>query len=90
MLMIVSHISRPKDLPIYNLGSMDVKKFSFNEFHKVFNGLRHVYPFSVALGYPWFTMVNNFYAYNACAILFQWIPAIVIDAILFVLGRERV
>ena len=51
--------------------------------------LTEVYPFTTVLWYPGGDIHSNYYVHTMLAILFHWIPAYFIDALLFIFGHKR-
>ena len=82
------NVSRPPEIPVYNLGQLEMNPVTFGEIETLGYEVGLKYPFSVMLWYPSATMQDNKYVFKVLTFIMQWIPAYLIDGILFVLGYK--
>ncbi|XP_070491776.1 putative fatty acyl-CoA reductase CG5065 [Chironomus tepperi] len=80
---------RPKEVPVYNLTANESNTMSMGEYFKICIDLKYEYPFSAGLWYPNVAITTNEFYYYINVVLFQWIPALLIDFLLMLFGQRR-
>lgn len=78
------------DMLVYNLNvPRNVVAISWGEILNLGQKIISQYPFEWMLWYPDGALRTNVYIHWLVLILFQWIPAIFLDMLFFLIGRER-
>lgn len=81
--------SRPKEVPVYNITVDETKKIKLAECADLFRKIAYKYPLVNALWYPDVQLTTNAFVHKMNLILFQWIPAFIIDFLLLCCFQER-
>lgn len=76
------------DLYICNLSTADVNSQSWGQMFEDYMNLIHEYPFNFSLWRPGGIATSNYYVYLFYALLFQYIPAVVIDILLMIFKKK--
>ncbi|EDV55733.1 putative fatty acyl-CoA reductase CG8306 [Drosophila erecta] len=72
---------RPADLQIFHLTSSTYKPFRFELMTDKINSYLHDYPLNSAVWYPNLRLVKSLWVFRLSAILFHFIPAIILDLV---------
>ncbi|XP_043643134.1 putative fatty acyl-CoA reductase CG8306 [Drosophila teissieri] len=72
---------RPDDLQIFHLTSSTYKPFRFELMADKINSYLHDYPLNSAVWYPNLRLVKSLWVFRLSAILFHFIPAIILDLV---------
>ncbi|XP_068147838.1 fatty acyl-CoA reductase 1 [Drosophila tropicalis] len=80
---------RPVDVPVYNITIAEHRKMQWGEVIELSKKIGYQYPMEAGLWYPDGCITTNKLHHNINVILFHWLPAYVIDFILFLLGQKR-
>lgn len=83
-------IPRPQEIPVYCLNAMDEsRKLTWKEIMDKGKALGYAYPFEAGLWYPNGTITSNRYVHEMKLFFFHWVPACLIDFLLFCFGQKR-
>ncbi|CAO1370778.1 unnamed protein product [Diamesa serratosioi] len=77
------------EVPVFNITIDESKKMNFAEYTDLFRTIAHKYPLVNALWYPDAQITANGFVHKINLLLFQWIPAIIIDFLLLCCFQER-
>ncbi|XP_030557717.1 putative fatty acyl-CoA reductase CG5065 isoform X5 [Drosophila novamexicana] len=80
---------RPVDVPVYNITCADHRKMQWGEVIEMSKKIGYQYPMEAGLWYPDGCITTNRFHHNINVLLFHWLPAYVIDFMLFILGQKR-
>jgi fatty acyl-CoA reductase len=80
--------SKDDNMLIVNLSTADINSRSWGEMFEEYVGLIHEYPFNFSLWRPGGIATNNYLIYTIWAILFQYIPAVLIDVLLMLFKKK--
>ncbi|XP_052838640.1 putative fatty acyl-CoA reductase CG8306 [Drosophila gunungcola] len=72
---------RPSELQIFHLTSSTYKPFRFELMADKINGYLHDYPLNSAVWYPNLRLVKSLWVFRLSAILFHFIPAVILDLV---------
>lgn len=78
-----------KDVPVYNLTCSDKKKMTWGEVILVGKQISYEYPFEAGVWYPNGTITTNKVEQLLTSVFFHWLPAYLIDFLMFVMGQKR-
>ncbi|XP_051862046.1 putative fatty acyl-CoA reductase CG5065 isoform X1 [Drosophila albomicans] len=85
----VTQQQRPVDVPVYNITCADHRKMQWGEVIEMSKKIGYQYPMEAGLWYPDGCITTNKFHHNINVLLFHWLPAYVIDFMLFILGQKR-
>ena len=79
----------PKDLPVYNYVSGEENQITWNDIYElaIING-RAKYPTNASIYYPCCFIVKSVTLFSICNFFMHLIPALMIDMILWIMGRK--
>jgi len=72
---------RPSELQIFHLTSSTYKPFRFELMADKINSYLHDYPLNSAVWYPNLRLVKSLWVFRLSAILFHFIPAVILDLV---------
>jgi len=72
---------RPSELQIFHLTSSTYKPFRFELMADKINSYLHEYPLNSAVWYPNLRLVKSLWVFRLSAILFHFIPAVILDLV---------
>ncbi|XP_059620438.1 putative fatty acyl-CoA reductase CG5065 [Phlebotomus argentipes] len=78
-----------KDIPVYNITCTEGKKVTWGEVLELGKKVAYEYPFEAGVWYPNGTITTNKIVHTLSVILFHWIPAYLIDFLMFLFGQKR-
>lgn len=84
-----SYLSRPKEIPVYNLTTDESRRITYGFFFDIANEMKFEIPFQLSLWYPNVDITQNKLWYLINIWLFQWLPAYFIDFLLMIFGQKR-
>lgn len=82
-------IHRPAQMPVFNITIPEAKKRTWQWIMDKGKNFGMQYPFEVGLWYPDGNITTNKFYHWICVILFMWLPALLIDCLLFIFGQRR-
>ncbi|XP_055837529.1 putative fatty acyl-CoA reductase CG5065 isoform X1 [Episyrphus balteatus] len=80
---------KPDRVPVFNITCSDNKKKTWKWIMDVGKQFAFDYPFEIGLWYPDGNMTTNKLYHWFCVIFFMWLPAYVIDFLLFIFRQKR-
>ncbi|CAG9802079.1 unnamed protein product [Chironomus riparius] len=80
---------RSKDIKVYNLTADESNTITLGKFFEIVDNMKKTCPLSFGVWYPNVTITQNKLLYYFSIIMFQWIPAILIDFLLMICGQKR-
>ncbi|XP_037949656.1 putative fatty acyl-CoA reductase CG5065 [Teleopsis dalmanni] len=80
---------KPENIPVYNLLISPEKKRTWNWILNEGRRIFMEYPFEAGLWYPDGAMTMNRVYHNICLMLFMWLPAYLIDFLMFIFRQRR-
>uniref|UniRef100_A0A1A9ZGT1 Fatty acyl-CoA reductase n=1 Tax=Glossina pallidipes TaxID=7398 RepID=A0A1A9ZGT1_GLOPL len=80
---------KPAQMPVFNITIPEAKKRTWQWIMDKGKNFGMEYPFEVGLWYPDGNITTNKFYHWICVILFMWLPAILIDCLLFIFGQRR-
>ncbi|XP_070500673.1 fatty acyl-CoA reductase 1-like [Chironomus tepperi] len=80
---------RPEDIKVYNLTTHESNTITLGKFFEVVDNMKKHCPLSFGIWYPKVTITQNKLLYYFSIILFQWIPALLVDFLLMIFGQKR-
>ncbi|XP_018563270.1 putative fatty acyl-CoA reductase CG5065 [Anoplophora glabripennis] len=81
--------TRSKEVPVYNLTQDAVMPLTYQEILNMGRSIYYEYPFEMQIWYPDGDIRSSKLVHNIYSILFHWLPALLIDLIMFVCGQKR-
>ncbi|KAK9507894.1 hypothetical protein O3M35_007658 [Rhynocoris fuscipes] len=78
--------SRPSETLIYHITSSTYKPFRWNLVTSSMHELLHKYPLKGAVWYPTLKLLPSLLWFKISAILFHWLPAIILDFVTMICG----
>lgn len=81
--------AKAKEIPVYNLTCSDKKKMTWGEVINQGKKLSYEYPFEAGVWYPNGTITTNKLEHLLKVLFFHWLPAYLIDFLMFVMGQKR-
>lgn len=82
-------LCRPKHIPVFNVTCSDSKKVTWREVLDLGRDLNVQYPFEAGVWYPGGDMTTNKLVHTLKLFFFQWVPAYIIDFLMFCFGQPR-
>lgn len=76
-------------VPVFNLTQSGLKPVTWGDIVNMGKIATYKNPFSVMLWYPNGDIRSNKMVHNLCVIFYHWLPAILIDFMLFITGNKR-
>lgn len=92
IVVMTQHIAtteRASEIPVYNMTIHESRKMTNGQMFKLARELGIKYPCTAGLWYPDGDITQNVFIHTLKVLLFQWIPAYVIDFILLCTGQKR-
>jgi len=93
IIVVTSKVGRmtekPKEMPVYNLTQGNTATVSWGRVLEIGREIFYKYPFSVMLWYPDGNIRSSKLVHDIYAIFYHWIPAYLIDGLLFIFGQKR-
>jgi fatty acyl-CoA reductase len=86
---LISTYQRPKEIPVYHLTAHDLQKIPINKLFNMVTKIGHEFPCSWPLWYPNGKITANKFKHDVNVLLFQTVPAYVIDFLLFCFRQKR-
>uniref|UniRef100_A0A1B6IPD6 Fatty acyl-CoA reductase C-terminal domain-containing protein n=2 Tax=Homalodisca liturata TaxID=320908 RepID=A0A1B6IPD6_9HEMI len=86
---VATMIERAKEMPVYNLTQGKTNVISWGKILEIGRGIAYQYPFSMMLWYPDGNIRSSKFVHNLYAIFCHWLPAYLIDGLLFIFGQKR-
>ncbi|CAH0546044.1 unnamed protein product [Brassicogethes aeneus] len=83
-----SSTQRPKEVPVYNLTHHGSNPTTWSELVETGREIIYEYPFDGQIWYPDGNIRSSKFVHNIMCILFHWIPALLIDGMMFVLCQK--
>uniref|UniRef100_A0A1B0FKH3 Fatty acyl-CoA reductase n=1 Tax=Glossina morsitans morsitans TaxID=37546 RepID=A0A1B0FKH3_GLOMM len=80
---------KPAQMPVFNITIPEAKKRTWQWIMDKGKNFGMQYPFEVGLWYPDGNITTNKFYHWICVILFMWLPALLIDCLLFIFGQRR-
>lgn len=80
---------RAAEVPVYNITCADHRKMQWGEVIEMSKKIGYQYPMEAGLWYPDGCITTNRFHHSINVLLFHWLPAYLIDFMLFVLGQKR-
>ncbi|XP_022910107.1 putative fatty acyl-CoA reductase CG5065 [Onthophagus taurus] len=80
---------KPKEVPVYNLTNDDVLKLTWGDVLNVGRRNFYDYPFEMQVWYPDGTLQSNYYVHFFWTIFIHWLPALLIDGLMFIFRQKR-
>nr|AGK27745.1 fatty acyl-CoA reductase [Ericerus pela] len=80
--------TKPLNMPVFNLTQHELEPLNWSEVVELGKEASSKYPFEMVLWYPGGNVYANFYVHFILSLLFHWIPAYLIDFMLFLIGRK--
>lgn len=86
---LASNVERPKEIPVLNLTQGKTYPMTWGKIVERGKEIAWNYPFEMMLWYPNGTIYSNKLLHDLSTIFFHWLPAYVIDFLMFVFGQKR-
>lgn len=86
--IVKTKFSRPKEVPVYNLTQDAVIPITFREVLDKGRAIVYKYPFEGQIWYPDGDMRSSRLVHNIFCIFLHWLPALLIDFLLFILRQK--
>lgn len=80
---------RPEEIPVYNLTNDETLKVTWSEILTLGKNAGYEFPFEMQVWYPNGEITNHYWVYFLWSIFIHWLPAIFIDALLFIFRQPR-
>lgn len=84
-----SFFDSSETISVYNITCADHRKVPWGEVIAMSKRIAYDYPMETGLWYPDGTITTNRFHHEFNVILFHWLPAYLIDFILFICGQKR-
>lgn len=79
----------PQEVPVYNLTCSAKKKETWQEIMQEGKQAAYENPFEAGVWYPNGTITTNRVEHFFKVLLFQWVPAYLIDFLMLIMGQKR-
>ena len=80
---------KPAEIPVFNVTCSENKRTTWREVLTMGKDLTYKYPFEAGVWYPDGDMTTNRIWHTICLVLFHWLPAYLIDFLMFCFGQKR-
>lgn len=80
---------RPSEIPVFHSTWNDDDRMTHQFFFDTANKFKSECPMSMSLWYPNCSTTTNLFVYWLNSILFQWIPAYIIDFLMVIFRQKR-
>ncbi|KAJ8924570.1 hypothetical protein NQ315_000719 [Exocentrus adspersus] len=81
--------TKPKEVPVYNLTQHEVIPITYKEILDMGRSICYEYPFEMMVWYPDGDIRSSKLLHNIFSIFYHWLPALLIDFIMFISGQKR-
>ncbi|XP_062545047.1 putative fatty acyl-CoA reductase CG5065 isoform X2 [Armigeres subalbatus] len=79
----------PPEIPVYNVTCRETKRTTWKEVLEMGKATAYEYPFEAGVWYPDGGITTNKLYHTFCVIFFHWLPAYLIDFLMFCFGQKR-
>ncbi|GJQ68244.1 hypothetical protein Trydic_g16857 [Trypoxylus dichotomus] len=80
---------QPQEVPVYNLTNDGTLKFTWFNVLETGKKVGYQYPFEMQVWYPNGTITKNYWVYFIWSIFTHWLPAVLIDLLMFIFWQPR-
>ncbi|KAJ8924569.1 hypothetical protein NQ315_000718, partial [Exocentrus adspersus] len=80
---------KPKEVPVYNMTQDAVLPIRYKEILDIGRSGMYANPFEMQVWYPDGDIRSSKFIHNLYSIFFHWLPAILIDLLMFICGQKR-
>lgn len=80
---------RAREIPVYNLTVPESKRTSWGEVLELGKSIAYEYPFEAGVWFPDGEITTSKIKHTINVLLFHWLPAYLIDFLMFCFGQKR-
>uniref|UniRef100_A0A182FRU7 Fatty acyl-CoA reductase n=1 Tax=Anopheles albimanus TaxID=7167 RepID=A0A182FRU7_ANOAL len=79
----------PPEIPVYNITCSETKRTTWKDVLDLGKATAYEYPFEAGVWYPDGDITMNKAYHTMCVVLFHWLPAYLIDFLMYCFGQKR-